>query len=118
MTKGLEIYVIKLPMEKKMIGPGSDIEAISKFFAELSDHSQRVGIQSARELILSRVKDRGLQTGLTLAAEGNHPTVVRQYLSEALLHEWQSDLCSKLLEAVHRWQTGCAQEEVLACFRP
>ena len=99
-----------------MIHPGANINTIADFFNDLVNHSDERGLQAAHEVIRSRVNDRHLQQGLTLAADGNHPSIVSRYLSETLPHNWDKDMVHRIRDAVEMWQSGKTAEQILECF--
>ncbi len=101
-----------------MIHPLAEISTIEHFFEELVTHSRKRGMQAAHEVIRGQVAESHLKQGLTLAADGNHPSVVGRYLKETLPHQWEKDLAVRLSRAVELWQLGESVEEILQCFSP
>tara|TARA_Y100001933_G_C18796005_1_gene478724 strand:- start:121 stop:465 length:345 start_codon:yes stop_codon:yes gene_type:complete len=99
-----------------MIHPLSEINTIANFFHELVLHSRARGMHAAHEVIRSQVQEGHLQQGLTLAADGNHPSIVARYLKETLPHSWEHDQVVRLRRAVELWQLGRAVEEIMECF--
>ena len=99
-----------------MIHPLSDIGAIATFFKDLSLHCSERGMQAAHAMIRTRISDRHLQEGLSLAADGNHPAIVGRYLSETLPQNWEPDLAQRVARAVSCWQTGQPLDEIMLCF--
>lgn len=94
----------------------SDIDSIISFFQELATYCQDRGMQAAHELIPTRISDRHLQTALSLAADGNHPSIVGRYLEETLSGRWDPDLARAIARAVTLWQQGKCAEEIAGCF--
>ncbi|MCB1139025.1 MAG: hypothetical protein KDK23_09730 [Leptospiraceae bacterium] len=99
-----------------MIHALSDIGSIAAFFQDLCLHCSERGIQAAHEIIRTRISDRHLQEGLTLAADGNHPAIVGRYLSETLPRHWEPDLAERVARAVSCWQTGQPLQEIMNCL--